>query len=209
MSNLIYKYWLFCELIVNFLDPISWFDLCYLEASKACENPSVMCVATCGLDLKPSARFVLLKRYDQRGFIFYSSSLSRKAEQLRENPNASVAFYWDATKTQVRVEGCISEVSAGEADIYFASRSREKQISAHLSKQSQVIPEGLEISSVFESCKKEYSVYKKIPRPYFWNGFLLCPNRFEFWKEGDHRLNSRTEYIKSADNQWIKRKLYP
>jgi pyridoxamine 5'-phosphate oxidase len=174
-------------------------------------EPTAMTVATVGRDGRPSARIVLLKAYDERGFVFYTNFDSRKGQQLAINPQAALLFLWKGLRgrehVQVRIEGTVEPVTAAEADAYFASRVRPSQIGAWASLQSQT----LDSRDAFES---RYAAYEKkfdgaeVPRPANWSGFRVVAELIEFWYGAQYRLHERRQYERS-DGGWTQRMLYP
>jgi pyridoxamine 5'-phosphate oxidase len=154
-----------------------------------------------------SARVVLLKEYNEKGFVFYTNFNSRKARQLRSNHHAAFVFYWPESKRQIRIEGVIIKVPDEESDEYFKTRPRESQISAWASEQSSVIPGYSYIERQFKTFDAIFSG-KSVPRPDHWGGFRLIPTWFEFWQEGDFRLHDRLTYAKK-DNRWVINHLAP
>ena len=171
------------------------------------DEPDAMVLSTVDDDGQPSGRFVLLKAFDDRGFVFYTNLQSRKARALRGNPRASLCGYWAALGKQVRVEGTIEPVSDADADAYFASRPRDSQIGAWASKQSQPLEsrEALEIR-VTEVSARFRSV--PVPRPPFWSGYRLVPRTIEFWTRDPARLHVRERFERSGDT-WLETLLFP
>jgi pyridoxamine 5'-phosphate oxidase len=175
------------------------------------KEPTGMTVATVGRDGRPSARIVLLKAYDERGFVFYTNFDSRKGHQLAINPQAALLFLWKGLRgrehVQVRIEGTVEPVSAAEADAYFASRPRPSQIGAWASLQSQT----LDSRETFET---RVAMYDKkfegidVPRPANWSGFRVVAELIEFWYGAEYRLHERQQYER-IDGQWTQRMLYP
>lgn len=189
-------------------DPITQFLEWFEEAKKLPVNePAAVTLATCTKDGRPSARMVLLKGVDEAGFVFYTNLASRKGRELAENPHVALCFYWDALKQQVRVEGRVEPVTPAEADAYFQSRARDSRIGAWASKQSQPLEHtGALVKRVAEYTAK-FGV-GDVPRPEFWSGFRLKPERIEFWKMAYARLHDRTVYSRAGDG-WATEKLYP
>ncbi|MCH7680403.1 pyridoxamine 5'-phosphate oxidase [candidate division KSB1 bacterium] len=170
-------------------------------------EPAAVTLATATSDGKPSVRVVLLKSSDESGFVFYTNLDSRKAKELRANPFAALCFYWEPIHYQVRVEGPVELVSEDEADSYFATRPRGSQIGAWASKQSAVLPK--EHTVMFRFLKyQEQFLGKEVPRPSFWSGFRLIPQRIEFWQRQENRLHVRQLYNKENDS-WVISSLYP
>jgi len=170
-------------------------------------EPMAMTLATADADGLPSARTMLLKRYDEQGFVFFTNSHSRKGRELEENPHAALCFFWQPLMQQVRIEGPIEPINVDESDTYWESRTRDSQLSAWASRQS----DPLENSRLLERNISEYRekfLSEQIPRPPHWFGYRVVPVRIEFWKSGWHRLHERVLYEKSADG-WHKTLLYP
>lgn len=166
-----------------------------------------MCLATATPEGKPSARMVLLKEFDARGFVFYTNLESRKGGELAANPNVAICFYWDGMDRQVRIEGSVTPVSDEEADAYYQSRGLKSRIGAWASKQSQVLESrGALLKRVAEAGLKV--VAGKIERPPFWSGFRVAPVRMEFWQQGEARLHDRVCYTR-AGAAWEQCLLYP
>lgn len=192
-------------------DPFELFAEWLDEATeKEINNPNAMTLATAGKDGLPSARMVLLKGFDTRGFVFYTNLDSLKSHQLAENPNAALLFHWKTLDRQIRIEGPVEPVSDREADEYFASRPRASQIGAWASHQSHPM-EGL------TELEKRVAIYTakfhvgKVPRPEFWSGFRVQVQRFEFWQEGTFRLHRRHVFTPSDDPNagWQVHQVFP
>jgi pyridoxamine 5'-phosphate oxidase len=189
-------------------DPIVLFHE-WLEEATHCglREPTAACLATADASGAPSARMVLVKSVDQRGFVFYTNLGSRKARELEANPRASLCFYWMPVGKQVRVNGTTTPVAKDEADSYFATRDKTTQIGAWASRQSQPISGILEL----ERCVAEYTLkygLAKVPRPSFWSGYRLAPMEIEFWLEKPFRLHERLLYSWS-DTGWAAQWLFP
>ncbi len=190
-------------------DPIVQFNTWYNQAREAgVPQYDAMTLATATTNGIPSARMVLLKNSDQRGFVFFTNSQSRKGNELAANPNAALVFFWAALNRSVRIEGRIESVSAGESDSYFASRNREAQLSSVTSSQSEVIRSRELLDERYEELKREFEG-KNIPRPPHWGGYRLVPSRIEFWQARFARLNDRVEYERQTGSVWVKRRLQP
>lgn len=189
-------------------NPIEVFAEWFVEAKKiGLKEPTAAVVATSNKDSIPSARVLLLKHFDDKGFCFFTNLTSRKGKEVNENPKAAICFFWDELLRQVRIEGDVEQVSQKEADDYFALRERGSQIGAWASKQSYVMeqPEDLvnrvkEITEQFEG--------QVIPRPPFWSGIRVVPKTMEFWQSGEFRLNTRILYTKQPGG-WDVQRLYP
>lgn len=191
-------------------DPLALFADWYDEAARNEPNdPSAMTLATVGPDGMPAARMVLLKDYDDAGFVFYTNYGSRKGQHLLAHPKAALLFHWKSLRRQVRLEGPVTETTAEESDAYFATRARGSQIGAWSSDQSQP----LESRFALEKRVAEYAaryVVGKVPRPPHWSGFRLQPVLIEFWQDGAFRLHDRLEYRRPAPGEpWTTRTLYP
>lgn len=193
----------------NATDPLSlfkdWFE--QAERNTAIKEPSAMALATASKDAIPSVRMVLLKQYDERGFTFFTNMESNKSRDLMQNPKASLCFYWMPLDKQVRISGRVEKASEAEADAYFASRSREKQIGAWSSQQSRILPSQEELRKRVLENEKSFEG-KDIPRPDFWAGWRLIPDEMEFWLQRDFRLHERAIF-KSDGSGWKKDWLYP
>ncbi|WP_439577820.1 pyridoxamine 5'-phosphate oxidase [Elioraea sp.] len=180
------------------------------EAAKTEPNdPNAVCLATATPDGRPSARMVLLKGADARGFVFYTNLESRKGGELAANPHAALCFHWKGMGRSVRVEGPVEPVEAAEADAYYASRSRGSRIGAWASKQSRP----LEGRWALEKAVAEYTLkfgLGEIPRPPFWSGFRVLPRRIEFWRNMPFRLHERVVFQRDDDAAaWRTELLYP
>jgi pyridoxamine 5'-phosphate oxidase len=170
-------------------------------------EPTAMCLSTVGQGNRPSSRMVLLKKFDDRGFCFFTNLTSRKGGELSVNKNVALCFYWGILGRQVRIEGEVEDVSQKEADDYFASRRRGSQIGAWASKQSQQMADDQEFENRVLQTTKDFE-NQDIPRPPFWSGFRCKPQAIEFWEEGEFRLHQRTVY-KKTQNGWEVLRLYP
>ena len=190
------------------IDPFAEFALWFDQA--AVNEPAdhdAVAVASVSADGRPSIRMVLMRDYDQRGFVFYTNLDSRKTHELTANPFAAMCFYWKSTDRQIRIEGRVSLVDASEADAYFASRPYESQIGAWGSKQSQILDQRATLEDRIAKYEKRFSP-GQVPRPAFWSGYRLVPDNFEFWDRRPFRLHDRTLYSRDGD-RWSSVKLYP
>ncbi|OUI94308.1 pyridoxamine 5'-phosphate oxidase [Acetobacter indonesiensis] len=189
-------------------NPFTLFDVWMKDAEQTePSDPNAMVLATSTPDGHPSARIVLLKGADQRGFVFYTNQHSRKGDELAENPNVALLFHWKSLRRQIRIEGAVTHVTSEEADIYFASRSRMSRLGAIASDQSRP----LEDRSIFEArLKKAEARYGEgdIPRPTNWSGYRVKPVAFEFWQERPYRLHDRARWTPD-ENGWSVTRLYP
>ena len=197
------------EEFIKFSDPIKLFTIWLEEAKKREINDyNACCLATSDAAGIPSARMVLMKKFDERGFVFYTNLESRKARDFERNVRVALCFHWKSLKRQVRIEGPLLEVPNIEADEYFQSRSRESQIGAWSSKQSQYLPKG------YESLTEQITYYEKkfhnrpVPRPSFWSGRIVVPEKIEFWKDVKSRLHERVLFTPQSET-WLKEFLYP
>ena len=189
-------------------DPFLLFEEWFEEATQKEQNdPNAMNLSTISKDLKPSSRIVLLKSFDQDGFVFYTNLQSKKGISLLSNSNASLTFHWKSLFKQIRIEGRAYQVTSKEADDYFNGRPMESRISAWASNQSSELSDRQELIDKFSLYKKKFQ-QNSIQRPPHWMGFRVEPNLIEFWKDMPFRLHDRIEY-KKIDNKWISRRLYP
>ena len=191
-------------------EPFRLFAAWFAEAKKAEPvNPDAMAIATIDEAGLPNVRMVLLKGFDERGFVFYTNLGSVKAHELDGAPKAALTFYWKTLQRQVRVRGNVEPVSAEEADAYFASRSRMAQIGAWASKQSSP----LESRMAFEKAIARYTAkfaIGTVPRPPFWSGYRVMPQEIEFWQERLYRLHDRIAFTRADPTAlWSKTRLYP
>jgi pyridoxamine 5'-phosphate oxidase len=189
-------------------DPIRQFDRWYrpVLASDLAE-PSAMSLATTTRDGRPSARTVLLKGFDQAGFVFFTNYESRKAKELSENPHAALVFNWIHLRRQVSVAGPVARVSAQESDAYFQTRARGSQLGAWASKQSEVIPSREVLERRLAELEKQYAG-RDVPRPPHWGGFRLTPETVEFWQNRPNRLHDRFRYRREG-GRWVIERLSP
>ena len=192
-------------------DPIERFREVYALAEKVdrsvLPDPSAMALATVGADGSPSVRIVLLKAYDERGFVFYTNHEGRKGRELLARSRAALCLYWSAIDVQVRVEGPVVKVSDNEADAYFATRARMSQIGAWASRQSEPLETPRALDERVTEYEKKFAG-KEVPRPSHWSGFRVQPERIEFWKGKPNRLHERHLYTR-AGNSWKIETLYP
>jgi pyridoxamine 5'-phosphate oxidase len=188
---------------------ISRFREWLMEAEQAEPNdPNAMSLATVGSEGMPSVRMVLLKDVDERGFVFFTNLGSRKARELAINPQAALCFHWKSLQRQVRVQGPITPVSDEEADAYFESRPRESRIGAWASKQSQPMESRLALEQRVAKYMLKFDG-GPIPRPPFWSGFRVVPQRIEFWKAKPFRLHERMVYECEESGTWSASLLFP
>ncbi|WP_434346063.1 pyridoxamine 5'-phosphate oxidase [Myxococcus virescens] len=189
-------------------DPIQRFAELFERAKQAIAvDPNAMVVATVGDDGRPSARVVLLKDFDARGFVFYTNHESRKGREARAHPYAALCFYWQPLNEQVRVEGRVERVTDAEADAYFQSRVRGSQVGAWASLQSQPLATRAELEARVAEVERKYAG-QPVPRPPHWSGFRVVPDRIEFWHAQESRLHDRHVYLRE-DGGWRTQMLYP
>jgi pyridoxamine 5'-phosphate oxidase len=189
-------------------DPFELFDLWFAEARASETNdPEAMSLATADPDGRPSVRIVLLKGHGPDGFVFYTNQRSRKGEELAANPNAALLFHWKSLRRQVRIEGKANPVSASEADSYFASRSRDSQLGAWASDQSQPLASRAEFEARYEAMRQKFEG-GDVPRPPHWGGYRVTPDRIEFWTDRPHRLHERRLFTRAGEG-WTEGLLYP
>lgn len=190
-------------------DPLRQFETWWAAAQKAdLEEPTATALATASAQGEPSARMVLLKGFDERGFTFYTNYESRKGRDLEENPRACLLFWWPPLGRQVRIDGTVTRVSAEESDAYFATRSRGSQLGAHASPQSRPLKGQGELLSRVARVTARY-VGREVPRPEGWGGYRLAPVRWQFWQQGRFRLHDRFEYLPAEGGGWERHRLAP
>jgi pyridoxamine 5'-phosphate oxidase len=188
-----------------FIKFANWFE--QAQAKLEIIEPTAMCLSTVDEKNCPSSRMVLLKKFDERGFCFFTNLTSRKGGELAKNPNVALCFYWGILGLQIRIEGKIEKVTPQEADDYFASRRRGSQIGAWASKQSQEMVEWNEFEERIKKVTQDFDG-QEVTRPPFWSGFRVVPKAIEFWQEGEFRIHSREVY-KSCEDGWELKKIYP
>jgi pyridoxamine 5'-phosphate oxidase len=171
-------------------------------------EPNAMALATSTPDGRPSVRMVLLKGFDEAGFVFYTNLESRKARDLRANPHAALCFHWKAIGKQIRIEGRTEQVSDLEADEYFATRARGSQLGAWSSMQSSPLESRDELLQRVQETEARFAG-TDIVRPPFWSGFRVIPDRIEFWTNGEFRLHDRLVFERELEGAWRVVRLYP
>jgi pyridoxamine 5'-phosphate oxidase len=191
-------------------EPFVLFAAWMEEAARSEPNdPNAMALATAGADGFPDVRMVLLKGFDQSGFVFYTNLESAKARELHDRPQAALVFHWKSLRRQVRVRGTVTPVSDEEADAYFATRPRLAQIGAWASKQSSPLESRLAFEKAVALVTARHAV-GSIPRPAFWSGFRIAPLAIEFWHDRPFRLHDRIVFSRpSLQDAWTKTRLYP
>ena len=191
-------------------NPIDLFKEWYEEAKKSeINDPNAVAVATSDNNSIPSVRMVLLKDFSKNGFIFYTNLGSKKSEDLKSNPNASMCFHWKSLLRQIRLVGKISEVSSDEADKYYNSRKYGSRIGAWASNQSKILKKREDLYKSIEKFKKKYPDTGVVPRPPHWSGWILKPKEIEFWLDGENRIHERLKYVITKNGEWDKFLLSP
>jgi pyridoxamine 5'-phosphate oxidase len=190
-------------------DPISFFQRWFSDArASGSRLPDAATLATASRDGRPSARMVLLKHVDERGFVFYTNYRSSKAKELAENPRAALVCYWVQLDRQVRVEGSVEKISSEESDEYFRTRPRESQLGALASPQSEVIESREVLENRYHELENLYRD-REVERPEHWGGFRIKPERIEFWSNRPGRLHDRILYERQPDGIWSIKRLAP
>ena len=196
-----------------FLDlenPIDLFNEWFNQAKKSeINDPNAVALATSGKQNIPSVRMVLLKGFNNNGFIFYTNLNSQKGNELRDNPNATMCFHWKSLLRQIRIVGTLKLVDDKTADDYYNSRAYESRIGAWASKQSSILKNREELLDSLEIYKKKYKDKDNVPRPDHWSGWNLKPSSIEFWLDGDNRIHERLKYSLDGSNNWVKKLLSP
>ena len=189
-------------------DPITLFDAWLAEARTSEPNdPEAMALATADSAGVPSVRMVLLKGHGADGFTFFTNAGSEKGRDLAANPAAALLFHWKSLRRQVRVEGPVQRVSAAEADSYFATRGRDSQLGAWASDQSRPLDQRATFEARFEEATQRFEG-KAVPRPPYWTGFRVVPERIELWEDRPHRLHHRRLFTR-VEGEWSEGLLYP
>lgn len=183
----------------------TWFDQ---ALSADLPEPNAMTLATATASGKPSARIVLLKGFDEEGFLFYTNYNSEKGQQLAANPWGALVFWWAELERQVRIEGRVEKVSTEESEAYFASRPFDSQLGAWASQQSEVISSRAVLEEKLAELEKKYEK-QVVPKPPHWGGYCLSPTEFEFWQGRPSRLHDRLRYRQGSDGAWLRERLAP
>jgi pyridoxamine-phosphate oxidase len=190
-------------------DPIKQFEIWFDEAQEAkVPERNAMTLATATTNGMPSARIVLLKGFNENGFMFYTNYLSRKGKEITKNPIGALVFFWPSMERQIRVEGTLEKLSKEQSDKYFHSRPKNSQIGAVVSPQSQEIESRDILEKKWGELAEEYAE-KEVPKPSFWGGYILKPRIIEFWQGRPSRLHDRIVYKKTDNKNWKKVRLAP
>ena len=191
-------------------DPFELFKKWFEEAKKSeINDPNALALATANKQGIPSVRMVLLKGFDENGFVFYTNLNSQKGNELKENPNASMCFHWKSLLRQIRVVGNLKLVDDIVADKYFNSREYESRIGAWASDQSSILKNRNELLDKLEKFKNKFTEEENVPRPNHWSGWNLKPTSIEFWLDGENRIHERLKYNLNKKNIWVKSLLSP
>jgi len=191
-------------------DPIELFKVWMDEAKKSEPNdPNALSLATSGENNLPSVRMVLLKEFNQNGFVFYTNLNSQKGNELKENPNAAMCFHWKSLLRQIRINGSVTQVEDKVANQYYNSRGYESRIGAWASKQSKELKNRDELINSIEEYKNKFDDKNNVPRPNHWSGWNLTPTSIEFWLDGDNRIHERLKYTTDENGNWLKSLLSP
>jgi len=189
-------------------DPFQLFDTWLVEARAHEPNdPTAMALATADAAGKPSVRMVLLRGHDANGFVFYTNRHSRKAGDMAGNPHVALLFHWKSLRRQIRIEGPITLATDAESDAYFATRSRDSQLGAWASDQSQPLDSRATFEARFAEMEQRF-MGQPVPRPPHWGGYRVTPERIEFWQDREHRLHERRVFIREGSG-WREALLYP
>ena len=191
-------------------NPYMLFEEWFNEAKKSeLNDPNALALATADKDGNPSVRMVLLKSFDEKGFVFYTNLKSKKSLDLNDNPKASMCFHWKSLLRQIRIVGKINIVSEKDADEYYNSRAYGSRIGAWASNQSSILANRNELHDSINKFKKKFPDEKNVPRPKYWSGWNLSPVEIEFWLDGENRIHERLKYVKVDKNNWKKILLSP
>ena len=191
-------------------NPFKLFEEWFEEAKKSeLNDPNALALATSNKEGVPSVRMVLLKGFNEKGFVFYTNLNSKKSGDIQSNPHASMCFHWKSLLRQIRIVGKINSVSNKDADEYYNSRAYGSRIGAWASKQSTVLDNRDQLFQAIEDFKKKYPDENKVPRPKYWSGWNLTPDEIEFWLDGENRIHERLKYTRDQTGNWNKSLLSP
>ena len=191
-------------------NPFKLFEEWFNTAKKTeINDPNALALGTSDKEGNSSVRMVLLKGFDKKGFVFYTNLNSKKSEDIKVNPKASMCFHWKSLLRQVRVVGKINSVSSKDADEYYNSRAYGSRIGAWASKQSTILNQRDELTQSINTFKKKFPDENNVPRPNYWSGWNLSPTEIEFWLDGENRIHQRLKYIRLDENNWKKVLLSP
>ena len=190
--------------------PIDLFKVWFEDAKKTeINDPNAVALATSDINSVPSVRMVLLKDFNDEGFVFYTNLNSKKSGDLKNNPNAAMCFHWKSLLRQIRIVGKINLVNNNDADEYYSSRAYGSRIGAWASNQSTKLENREELYEKIDKFKKKYPDKDNVPRPHYWSGWNLCPDVIEFWLDGENRIHERLQYKKTEKGIWEKNLLSP
>ena len=196
-----------------FLDldnPFELFQKWFEEAKKKeINDPNALALGTANKKGIPSVRMVLLKGYNEKGFVFYTNLNSQKGNEIKENPNATMCFHWKSLLRQIRIVGTLNQVDDETANEYYNSRAYDSRIGAWASKQSNILKSRDELLNALDDYKKKYKDRNNVPRPSHWSGWNLKPSTIEFWLDGDNRIHERLKYSLGENSNWTKSLLSP
>ena len=191
-------------------NPFKLFEEWFNTAKKTeINDPNALALGTSDKEGNSSVRMVLLKGFNEKGFVFYTNLNSKKSEDIKVNPKASMCFHWKSLLRQVRVVGKINSVSSKDADEYYNSRAYGSRIGAWASKQSTILNQRDELIQSINTFKKKFPDENNVPRPNYWSGWNLSPTEIEFWLDGENRIHQRLKYIRLDGNNWKKVLLSP
>jgi len=191
-------------------NPFKLFEEWFNTAKKTeINDPNALALGTSDKEGNSSVRMVLLKGFNKKGFVFYTNLNSKKSEDIKANPKASMCFHWKSLLRQVRVVGKINSVSSKDADEYYNSRAYGSRIGAWASKQSTILNQRDELTQSINTFKKKFPDENNVPRPNYWSGWNLSPTEIEFWLDGENRIHQRLKYIRLDENNWKKVLLSP
>ena len=191
-------------------NPFKLFEEWFNEAKNSeLNDPNALALATSNKEGASTVRMVLLKSFSEKGFVFYTNLNSKKSEDIKSNPQASMCFHWKSLLRQIRISGKINSVSDKEANEYYNSRSYGSRIGAWASNQSTILNNRDQLYKTINIFQKKYPDKNNVPRPKYWSGWNLSPDEIEFWLDGENRIHQRLKYIKLKENHWKKVLLNP